>query len=584
MATNNFIGTSTYNYIVAPFGNFHTIQAAIDAVVADAATPATIYIYPGTYTENLVLADGVNLLGSNEMEVFVVGEHTPPASGDVSFDSIKFISATDVLLDAGANTCNIKFYNCVFDLTASGYVFNMDLATGILVIESCTEWTASVDNGIVYNTAGAVLDVIDSTIGVGVTGSTISGVTRIFNSSIFCPLAFTLTSAALIDSSTINDAITVANDATLNVYNSYLIESAASCITTTSTNPVTLANVVLDTPIAGSAIDGTGTIECGSVTFIQTDAIAGTLTVTHNANLKASNLTTHGLVTLPATNAAGTEGIIDLGADHHIHAIGTRNTFMGAEAGNLALTVVSATDSTGVGFEALHDLTAGDNNCAYGSYSSTLVTTGQYNSSFGASSLATTTGDYNIAVGYDAASALVLAESSNIIIGSPGVVGDNNTIRIGVDGAGAGQQDSNYQAGIYQATSGATKEVVWIDSTFKLSSSNIGIVSWVTATASMGAANNTGYIIKIAVPGLLTLTLPAVAVVGDIIEVAGYTVGGWSIAQNALQQIHYGNLDSTLGALGSLSSTARYDTVKLLCTTANTDWVVLSSIGILNVV
>ena len=84
--------------------------------------------------------------------------------------------------------------------------------------------------------------------------------------------------------------------------------------------------------------------------------------------------------------------------------------------------------------------------------------------------------------------------------------------------------------------------------------------------------------------GLVTLTLPAVAAVGDEVAVVGKGTGGWLIAQNAGQVIHLLGTDTTPGAGGSLASTVRYDCLELICITANTDWVVRTVMGNLVVV
>lgn len=78
---------------------------------------------------------------------------------------------------------------------------------------------------------------------------------------------------------------------------------------------------------------------------------------------------------------------------------------------------------------------------------------------------------------------------------------------------------------------------------------------------------------------LVTLTLPTVAKVGDTLEVVGSGAGGFLIAQNANQIIHFPSLATTTGAGGSLASTARYDCVKLRCIVANLEWAVTSSSG-----
>jgi hypothetical protein len=95
-------------------------------------------------------------------------------------------------------------------------------------------------------------------------------------------------------------------------------------------------------------------------------------------------------------------------------------------------------------------------------------------------------------------------------------------------------------------------------------------------------AVNNGYIANNA--GLVTLTLPDTAALGSIIEVVGKGAGGWKIAQNAGETIHFGNINTTTGTGGSLASTATYDAIRCVCTIANTDWTVLSVQGVITVV
>jgi len=91
----------------------------------------------------------------------------------------------------------------------------------------------------------------------------------------------------------------------------------------------------------------------------------------------------------------------------------------------------------------------------------------------------------------------------------------------------------------------------------------------VTGTSQSMASNN-GYITNNA--ALVIATLPSTSLVGDLVWIVGKGLGGWQIAQNAGQTIHFGNQDTTTGSSGSLSSTGQYDAIQLLCTTANTDW------------
>lgn len=77
---------------------------------------------------------------------------------------------------------------------------------------------------------------------------------------------------------------------------------------------------------------------------------------------------------------------------------------------------------------------------------------------------------------------------------------------------------------------------------------------------------------------LTTFTLPATAAVGDSFVIMGKGTGGWTLVENASQVIHFGTITTT-STTGSLSSTNTRDTIQFVCTTANTDFTVMSSIG-----
>jgi Repeat of unknown function (DUF5907) len=79
--------------------------------------------------------------------------------------------------------------------------------------------------------------------------------------------------------------------------------------------------------------------------------------------------------------------------------------------------------------------------------------------------------------------------------------------------------------------------------------------------------------------GLVTATLPTTAGIGTVIKMTGIGAGGWRIAQNASQIIHFGNVDTTTGVTGRISSTHRRDSVDLICVVANLEWNLVSSQG-----
>lgn len=102
-----------------------------------------------------------------------------------------------------------------------------------------------------------------------------------------------------------------------------------------------------------------------------------------------------------------------------------------------------------------------------------------------------------------------------------------------------------------------------------------GVAAWtdVTGTSQVMDPDN-GYTANNL--SQVTLTLPAVCPYGKIFRIVGKGLGGWKIAQNAGQVIHFGVSDTTVGASGFIASTDQYDCIELLCTVANTDFTVIS--------
>jgi hypothetical protein len=102
-------------------------------------------------------------------------------------------------------------------------------------------------------------------------------------------------------------------------------------------------------------------------------------------------------------------------------------------------------------------------------------------------------------------------------------------------------------------------------------------IGWTDVTgATQAMVADSGYTANRS--SLVTFTLPATAAYGTGLAVVGKGTGGWTIAQNVGQNIQIGSLSSTIGAGGSVSSTNQFDSINLVCTTANTTWTVLGGV------
>lgn len=110
-----------------------------------------------------------------------------------------------------------------------------------------------------------------------------------------------------------------------------------------------------------------------------------------------------------------------------------------------------------------------------------------------------------------------------------------------------------------------------------------GILPWqenTTGPVSLTAGN--GYISSSATR--ITYNLPVTTSIGDIFWISGKGTGGWQVAQNSGQTIHFLSNDTTTGVAGEVESTGQYDVIKLLCITADTDFNVIDSQGNITVV
>jgi len=278
----------------------------------------------------------------------------------------------------------------------------------------------------------------------------------------------------------------------------------------------------------------------GGANTFQTDAgngvaVAGVIDILGGTNINtagAGAVVTINLddsIALPDTNVAGTTGVIKLASGttfmHNRGAAGTSyNTFLGEDAGNLAV-ITTAVDSTGIGYQSLNSLNSGISNSCFASGSGRDISTGDHNTTLGfdsgthissGSSNCTVgsnsfngivTGSNNIGLGTLAGSNCTAGDSSNILIGYVGSAGLDNTIVIGTQGAGAGQQDECYIAGIHNVTPAGATEMVIIDAAGQLGSEIIAVgdVTAVNGGTNITTVNAGGPVVTVNLDPSVTL-------------------------------------------------------------------------------
>lgn len=131
-------------------------------------------------------------------------------------------------------------------------------------------------------------------------------------------------------------------------------------------------------------------------------------------------------------------------------------------------------------------------------------------------------------------------------------------------------------------TAGTNITITNASNSITINASSGGGTTWTDVTGgTVTLAASNGYLMDNA-SGVVA-TLPATAALGDTYIIVGKNAGGWTVNQNSGQTIHFGNLNTTT-TTGSLASTATYDCVEIVCSTANTDFVVRSAVGNITVV
>lgn len=108
-------------------------------------------------------------------------------------------------------------------------------------------------------------------------------------------------------------------------------------------------------------------------------------------------------------------------------------------------------------------------------------------------------------------------------------------------------------------------------------------IGWNVVTTNTNMIAENGYFCNSA--SSLTMTMPTTAAVGSAIAVTNYNTGGFTIAQNAGQNIRIGTSITTTGAGGSITSTAQGDSLYIVNVVANTSWIAIIGVqGILTIV
>ncbi len=293
--------------------------------------------------------------------------------------------------------------------------------------------------------------------------------------------------------------------------------------------------------------------------------------------------------------SAVTSGSVVMGHSAGQRVTGNDCVYIGRASGGGTGTSASGASNVAVGTSAGAAITTATLVCAYGDNTFASVTTGNNNTGFGykvgvsgaTGATTLTTGSNNtfigyracgtaadnigtIAIGHDAVA--LKATGATSADHGPGIAIGSTTASVGFRGDGTIYPSSSGGAGFMRQKLNGTQYFVplFADGSTAIGTGGGG-VSWTEVTSTtQSCAVNSAYIANNA--GLVSLTLPATAAVGDTVEVVGKGAGLWRLTANTGQTVKMGS--STTTSAGSLTGTSQYDSIAVVCITANTTWAV----------
>ena len=352
-------------------GGYSTIQAALDAANTERISSGrgqTVYVQPGTYTENLTFYEDIDLhgaIGQVDSEILVVvGTHTPPDSGQFSVYGIWFRGTTSCFSTNSAGTGIFNFFNVIVEITGVGFTWDMPNYAGNINIFDFLQ-TDTGTTGFLNNPSGSVdVVIINSAIGLTKTNATavINGSVEWDNMLIAINMTYGGTGNININGGCLFlGTHTFTDSVTAQIVNTSFQTVADQAIVYNSSGDAIIGDVNIDssnaTPLGGT---GAGTIEVSSLSFMDSDGVAGTLTIDGGREVTGALSLTGGAVTDfigQATLVAGTVTVANTNIAATDRVLVTREGVGASTA--LGVLDVSITASTSFTITALQPGTPG---------------------------------------------------------------------------------------------------------------------------------------------------------------------------------------------------------------------------------
>lgn len=320
VSTNQF---ATAKYIVDANGlSAGATHTTISSALTSASSGETIFIKPGTYTENLTLKAGVNLAAfpcdSQTPNVTIVGKCTATFAGTCSIFGIRLQTNGDYFLSVTGSSATIVrlfncyfnctnftgiqsasssgssqlyFYYCVGELTTTGIAYFTHSSAGSITIQFCQFENAGL--GTTNNTISAGIVYIRSSRLVSAITTSTGGLVQLVHSQLITPPG-------------VNQVMLTHGGGTTNCFvkNCEVSSGTSSAISISVGSVLVVYNTTIESSNA-NPITGAGTVNYGSVNFSSNSSNVNTTTQT-NGILYCRELSVKNMLTSSTGGAGGT--------------------------------------------------------------------------------------------------------------------------------------------------------------------------------------------------------------------------------------------------------------------------------------
>lgn len=283
-AEQTIIDTAMANFIVDPNGT-KAEYTTITAALAAASSGDTIGVKPGTYTENLTLKAGVNIVSFVEegkySNVVIVGKMTATYTGNVSLVGLRLKTNGDfAIATSGATVLGLTLTNCFIEASNATALSVNNANARITIQYSTCDVTGATQK--LFDFAAGILNFYFSTTkntGLGTTDSTASANGVSFYSCIG-QIGMTTSSTGSIAiiycnfDQTARTVLTANGSGTHAIRFCYFNTTSASTIVIGASGVVTISDCLLSSSNT-KVIDNAGTCSINGLTFSSTSSNIG---------------------------------------------------------------------------------------------------------------------------------------------------------------------------------------------------------------------------------------------------------------------------------------------------------------------